>query len=92
VSRCGRAASAELADPGTQHTVANGKADHTVNVWVDAYPPCDRRRYWLYVTVSCPACGGIHAHRGGAGGGVRRSGCGKTSYHLTVRTVLGAAA
>lgn len=76
----------------SRHQAADRPQDSVPYVWATAYPPAGRRHHWLLVILSCPACRGAHAHRGGADGGLRRAGCGSGSYYVKPRPALGAAA
>lgn len=48
----------------------------------EAYPPAGRRSKWLLLVKNCVFCGYAHAHRGGADGGLRSSGCRRGEYIL----------
>lgn len=66
-----------------RHHAANHHDDTAFNVWAVGYPPSGRRRHWLLIVRNCPFCpAGHHAHRGGPGGGSRRSGCGRGNYRV----------
>jgi hypothetical protein len=62
-ARTGPTPSDPLDTNPTLHSVPPGSDILTGRTY--AAPPCDGRRLWLAVVLTCPACGGAHHHRVG---------------------------
>lgn len=86
---------AVLSSPGRPTTYADkriSQSNDIAPVWAVAYPPAGLRQRWLLVVLRCSECCGSHGHYTGSTGGIRRRGCGRGSYLVRPRPMLGVAA
>ncbi|RKS10042.1 hypothetical protein DFP74_5789 [Nocardiopsis sp. Huas11] len=77
----------EVSPSVTDQPEGEQAASHrTPAAFASLYPPCARRRRWLFV-YRCPRCAGHHQGLSWSGrvAGVRRSGCGRLVWVVVAR-------